>query len=85
MTRTMLLRGLLLALAFYLVCAALARLLAAKVLFYPDMASRRLPAQGRTIRGPDGDIAVVHLPNPNGRFTIWFFHGNAEDLGDLAC
>lgn len=30
-----------------------------------------------------GEIAVLHLPNPNAKFTLWFFHGNAESLGDL--
>jgi abhydrolase domain-containing protein 17 len=26
---------------------------------------------------------MLHLPNPCAPFTIWFFHGNAEALGDL--
>jgi abhydrolase domain-containing protein 17 len=28
-------------------------------------------------------IAALHLPNPEARFTILYFHGNAEDLGDI--
>ena len=80
----MLLRGALLAGASYLVCVALARFLAGRALFYPDMASRRAAVNGQLVRGPaDEDTAVVYLPNPRARFTIWFFHGNAEDLGDV--
>jgi len=26
---------------------------------------------------------VIYLPNPAAKYTLWFFHGNAEDLGDL--
>jgi fermentation-respiration switch protein FrsA (DUF1100 family) len=84
MTHTLLLRGVLFALTLYVACAALARLLAARALYYPEMASRRPAMNGQTIPGPDGHpIAVIHLPNPKARFTIWFFHGNAEDLGDI--
>lgn len=33
--------------------------------------------------GDGGEVAVWHLPHPGARFTVWFFHGNAEDLGDV--
>jgi abhydrolase domain-containing protein 17 len=84
MNRKTLLRGVLIALGVYLAFAVLARLFAARALYYPEIASRR-PADGvQKIRGADGnDVAILHLPNPAARFTIWFFHGNAEDLGDL--
>ena len=53
-------------------------------LYHPNYGSRRAPAGVKKIKLPDGaDVAVLHLPNPSARFTLWFFHGNAEDLGDL--
>jgi fermentation-respiration switch protein FrsA (DUF1100 family) len=37
-----------------------------------------------TVPATDGTpIAAVHLPNPAARFTLLYFHGNAEDLGDI--
>ena len=71
-------------LAAYLALALAAPWLAQSMLYYPQMGSRRAPAGMKKIRAPDGtDVAVLHLPNPSARFTVWFFHGNAEDLGDL--
>lgn len=68
----------------YVALAVAAPLLAGSMLYYPQMGSRRAPDGLRKIRGPDGhDVAVLHLPNPQARFTLWFFHGNAEDLGDI--
>lgn len=53
-------------------------------LYYPNYGSRRAPTGMQKIKTPDGhDVAVLHLPNLNARYTLWFFHGNAEDLGDL--
>jgi abhydrolase domain-containing protein 17 len=64
--------------------AVMARFLAGKALYYPDLASRQAPASVDLVRDEDGnEIAVTHLANPGARFTIWFFHGNAEALGDL--
>ncbi|MDO8543456.1 MAG: alpha/beta hydrolase [Opitutaceae bacterium] len=61
-----------------------ARFLAERMLYYPDVASRRLVDGTRKITDDTGnEIAVVHLPSPPARFTIWFFHGNAEALGDI--
>ncbi len=55
-----------------------------QALYHPDYASRRAPAGLQKIRAADGtEIALLHLPNPGARHTIWFFHGNAESLGDL--
>lgn len=53
------------------------------LIYFPNHASRRAPAGLQTIASDVGDIAVLHLPNPRARFTVWFFHGNAESLGDL--
>lgn len=77
-------RWLLLAVLLYGGATLLARLLAARAMFHPELASGRAPAGLRRIPGDGGtEIAVLHLPNPAARFTLWFFHGNAEDLGDL--
>lgn len=60
------------------------RRLAERMLYYPDYASRR-PVEGlQFVTDENGHrIALLHLPNPSARYTVWFFHGNAEDLGDL--
>jgi fermentation-respiration switch protein FrsA (DUF1100 family) len=68
----------------FVALAIAAPLLAGGMLYHPEMGSRRAPGGMKKIRGSDGaGIAVLHLPNPQARFTLWFFHGNAEDLGDL--
>jgi hypothetical protein len=55
-----------------------------RALYHPEYGSRRAPAGLQKIKAGDGtEIAVLHLPNPKAQYTIWFFHGNAEDLGDL--
>lgn len=58
--------------------------MASRALYYPDLASRRAPQGTQTVLDAEGNqIAVLHLPNPKAQFTVWFFHGNAESLGDL--
>jgi fermentation-respiration switch protein FrsA (DUF1100 family) len=57
---------------------------AASLIYHPEVGSHRAPAGMQKL--PDasgGEIAVVYLPNPEARFTVWYFHGNAEDLGDI--
>lgn len=63
--------------------AAVLPLFADRLIYFPDYASRRAPAGMQKIPSEAGEIAVLHLPNPSARFTLWFFHGNAESLGDL--
>src|SRR5688500_14887569 len=58
-------------------------MLAARLLYYPDYGSRRAPAGIHTIDAAADKIAALHLANPTARYTPWYFHGNAEDLGDL--
>lgn len=61
-----------------------ARFLAGKALYYPELASRAEPANIHRVSDARGNkIATLHLPNPNARFTLWFFHGNAESLSDV--
>jgi abhydrolase domain-containing protein 17 len=60
------------------------RRLAERMLYFPDYASRRTVEGVQFVTDENGHrIAVLHLPNPSARSTVWFFHGNAEDLGDL--
>jgi abhydrolase domain-containing protein 17 len=69
----------------YVAFALAAPLLIPGALYYPQFGSRRAPEGAKKLRMPDGnDVSVLHLPNPQAQFTLWFFHGNAEDLGDLA-
>lgn len=63
--------------------AAALPLFADKLIYFPDYASRRAPTGMQKIPSEAGEIAVLYLPNPSARYTLWFFHGNAESLGDL--
>jgi fermentation-respiration switch protein FrsA (DUF1100 family) len=76
----------LLGLAFYLANVLLAWRVSDRMIFLPPPASydeRRLPIA--RVNTDDGNaVAVLHLPNPEARFTLLFSHGNAEDLGHLA-
>ncbi|MEO7346394.1 MAG: alpha/beta hydrolase [Opitutaceae bacterium] len=77
-------RWLLFAFAGWVLVAISARLMAGSMIYFPQYASRRAPAELKRIPdGKGGEIEVLHLANPTARFTVWFFHGNAEDLGDL--
>jgi fermentation-respiration switch protein FrsA (DUF1100 family) len=70
--------------AAYLGLLIFALLCADSMIHHPEVTSRRAPEGMKKIRGADGtSIAVLHLPNPSAHYTIWFFHGNAEDLGDI--
>jgi fermentation-respiration switch protein FrsA (DUF1100 family) len=82
--KALVLRWLLVVAALYGGLAVIARLLVGRALYHPEAASGRAPAGWQLLRGADGsEVAVWHLPNPEARFTLWLFHGNAEDLGDL--
>ncbi|MEY2877974.1 MAG: hypothetical protein RLZZ15_354 [Verrucomicrobiota bacterium] len=68
----------------YFVLLVAAPLLAPSKLFYPHLASRAAPDGLRLLKTPGGGaLAVLHLPNPAARFTVWVFHGNAESLADI--
>jgi fermentation-respiration switch protein FrsA (DUF1100 family) len=57
-----------------------------QMIFQPQPVSYGAGLSGlREIKADDGTpLAVVHLPNATARFTVFYFHGNAEDLGDVA-
>ncbi|HUR57819.1 MAG TPA: alpha/beta hydrolase [Opitutaceae bacterium] len=75
---------LLLVVGGYVTFAILARLLAPGALYHARFGSFRAPDGMRKLPAPGGgEVAVLHLPNAAARFTLWFFHGNAEDLGDI--
>jgi fermentation-respiration switch protein FrsA (DUF1100 family) len=67
----------------YLAFALYAPYLAPRLLYYPQIGSGRPPAGLRKIPGAVGELAALWLPNPGAAFTVWYFHGNAEDLGDI--
>lgn len=53
------------------------------MLYQPKFGSHRL-VQGETrIKSSDGELSAIFLPNPSARFTLWYLHGNAEDLGNI--
>lgn len=70
-------------LLLYAALTVLAALVVDRMLFFPDYASRRAPENLVHISLPDGgSLAAIYLPNPAAKHTLWFFHGNAEDLGN---
>ena len=68
----------------YAGAAGLAWLVSDRLLFQPDFGSRRAPAGAVSLKTNTGhEVSVLFLPNPAARLTLWYFHGNAEDLGDI--
>lgn len=68
----------------YAALAALAHLVSGPMMFLPSYGSRRAPDGMLRIALPGGgSVAALYLPNAAAKHTLWFFHGNAEDLGDL--
>jgi abhydrolase domain-containing protein 17 len=77
-------RPIVLAVSAYVLATALAPAMAERMMFFPQHGSFRAPDGMRKITGDGGkEIATLYLPNPQAHFTIWYFHGNAEDLGDI--
>lgn len=71
-------------LVLYVALTALAAGIVDGMLYFPDYALRKEPENVIRIPTPDGgSVAAVYLPNPAAKHTLWFFHGNAEDLGAL--
>lgn len=70
--------------AIYFAIALLANTAAGGLMYQPQYGSFREVEGMRKIRAPDGGmLAVIYLPNPKARLTLWYFHGNAEDLGNV--
>lgn len=68
----------------YAVATVLAWWLSQRLLFQPEAGSRRAPAGAVSVKTKHGaEVSVFYLPNPAARLTLWYFHGNAEDLGDI--
>lgn len=54
-----------------------------RMIFQPQPASYdRLPGLRQVPAGDGTPLAVVSLPRPDARLTVFYFHGNAEDLGE---
>jgi|UniRef100_UPI004049B444 abhydrolase domain-containing protein 17 len=45
--------------------------------FHEPKGSIRIPREGGE------ELVALYLPNATAKYTIWFFHGNAENLGDI--
>ena len=55
------------------------------MIFVPPPPSYGGSPELRRIPTPDGvTLAALYLPHPDARYTLVYFHGNAEDLGTLA-
>lgn len=75
---------LLILLAAYGLLAAYAWRFSDGQLFHPEYGARGKIEGWVNLTTPDGErLSAVFLPNSESKFTIWYFHGNAEDLGDL--
>ncbi|HEX2855573.1 MAG TPA: alpha/beta hydrolase [Opitutaceae bacterium] len=71
---------------FYLMFAMFGCVTADRLIFQPQAPSysKELPGL-KIIPAVDGtSLAVLHLPNASAPHTLFYFHGNAEDLGDVA-
>lgn len=53
------------------------------VLYQPHPAGYTAVPPYFMIPGKEGPLAAVYLHNPAAKFTVLYFHGNAEDIGDL--
>ncbi len=69
--------------ALYGLAALIAPRIADGMLFHPGYGSMAVPPGGFYIPQADGKkLSAVYLPNPQARFTLWYFHGNAETIAD---
>jgi fermentation-respiration switch protein FrsA (DUF1100 family) len=67
----------------YAAVAGIAHAMADSMLFQPSYGSFHEPTGGLRIKTKDGELSALYLPNPAAKYTLWYFHGNAEDLGDI--
>lgn len=82
--RIFLRRGARLAGVLYAGFALLVGMAANRLIFQPRRASYGEDLFGlHRVSAADGtQLAALHLPNPSARHTLFYLHGNAEDLGD---
>jgi hypothetical protein len=73
-------------LLFYVCLALFGCVMADRLIFQPPPSSYGIKMAGLLqVSATDGtSLAVLYLPNPSAKHTLFFFHGNAEDLGDEA-
>lgn len=71
------------AVGLYLLSAVSACTVADGMLFHPEASTRAKPRGGFILPAKDGSpqLSAVYLPSKDARLTLWYFHGNAEDLG----
>lgn len=69
--------------ALYAGVAGFAYAVSDSMLFQPSYGSFREPVGAVRIKTADSELAALYLPNPTASHTLWYFHGNAEDLGDI--
>jgi len=71
--------------AVYAAAAVMAHLMSRSMLFPHPPPSYALTPDLVQVTAPDGTRVVCrHWPNPTARFTLFWFHGNGEDLGAVA-
>ncbi|WP_438483405.1 alpha/beta hydrolase [Oleiharenicola lentus] len=84
MSRKFALKAAIAAIVCYGLVAIAAQGLVGSMLYFPEYGSRREPAGAVRLKMADGaELCALYLPNPKARHTLWYFHGNAEDLGDI--
>ena len=68
----------------YLMLMAIAWVASERMIFHPPPPSYADGPEILKIATPDGvKLAARHLPFPGSRYTLLYFHGNAEDLGQV--
>ena len=68
----------------YVLLTGWAYLFSDRLLFHPTHGSFQDPEGSiRIPRDGAGELVAVYLPNAAAKYTVWFFHGNAENLGDV--
>jgi fermentation-respiration switch protein FrsA (DUF1100 family) len=84
MSRKLARKALLVMVAGFALCALAAQGIVNSMLYHPAHGSRRNSEGAFKISvTADIEINALYLPNPAAKFTLWYFHGNAEALGDI--
>jgi hypothetical protein len=71
--------------AIYAAICVVAWLAADSMSFFPQYASRLDPRRSRRFVSENRtQVTLVHLPKSDGKFAVWYFHGNAESRADIS-